>query len=282
MTIQMKVVPGMPLWLVRCDANQLENALLNLAINARDAMPGGGVLTMETANILLDAGMALERDLAPGEYVCLRVRDSGVGMPADVKARAFDPFFTTKPLGQGTGLGLSMIYGFVRQADGAVVIDSEMGQGTTIEICLPRFDGALDAVAAPVPPAERQGAGKDEVVLVVEDEAIVRLLIVEVLSDLGYRALEAADGPGGLRIVQSSQRIDLLVTDIGLPGLNGRQLADAARAKRPGLKILFMTGYAENAAKGSFLEHGMEMITKPFAMDGMAKRIRDMIETGHR
>jgi PAS domain S-box-containing protein len=277
--IHLSVAAGEDLWLVRCDGNQLENALLNLAINARDAMPSGGTMMIDTANTALDAKEARQRDVSAGEYVRLRVMDTGVGMPPNVKERAFDPFYTTKPIGKGTGLGLSMIYGFVRQSDGSVTIDSEFGKGTTIEICLPRFSG--DVLDAPV--EESSGdhrAEANEVVLVVEDEPLVRLLIVETLNDLGYKALETADSAAALRILQSSQRIDLLVSDIGLPGLNGRQLADAARVKRPNLKVLFVTGYAENAAGSSFLEPGMEMIAKPFAMDVLASKIREMIHGG--
>jgi PAS domain S-box-containing protein len=266
------------LWLVRCDSNQLENALLNLAINARDAMPDGGTLSIRCRNVVLDAKQALQRDVAPGAYVCLEVRDTGVGMPADVRARAFEPFYTTKPIGQGTGLGLSMIYGFVRQSEGSARIDSQVGEGTMIEICLPRFQGELDDVVSPNETllAERPETG--QVVLVAEDESVIRLLIVEVINDLGYRALEAVDGQSALRILQSTQRIDLLLTDIGLPGLNGRQVADGGRAIRPALKVLFMTGYAEKAAGKAFLARGMEIITKPFATDALAKRIRGMIE----
>jgi PAS domain S-box-containing protein len=281
-TVDLKIVSDGNLWLVRCDGNQLENALLNLAINARDAMPGGGAITIETVNRTFDPFEARRRDLGAGEFVCLRVIDTGVGMPSEVKARAFDPFYTTKPIGKGTGLGLSMIYGFVRQSDGAVTIDSALGQGTTIEICLPRYKG--EAVAAPSeePPTTDRRAGRDEVVLIVEDQPVVRLLIVDVLNELGYRALETAESAAALRILQSPQRIDLLVTDIGLPGLNGRQLAEAARVTRPNLKVLFATGYAEKAAGSSFLETGMEIITKPFTMDELASKIREMIERGAR
>jgi PAS domain S-box-containing protein len=276
--LKMQIAGTQDIWLVRCDANQLENALLNLAINARDAMPEGGTLTISTSNTVLDAAHALVRDLKPGEYVRLAITDTGVGMAPDVQARAFDPFYTTKPIGQGTGLGLSMIYGFVRQSEGSVRIESEVGQGSTIEICLPRFNGHL------APDADSHGGetmtqgGNAEVVLVVEDEDVVRLLVVEVLNDLGYFALEADDGASALRILQSSQRIDLLATDIGLPDINGRQVADAARTGRPDLKILFMTGYAEIAAGSSFLGSGMEIISKPFTMDSLAMKIREMIE----
>jgi CheY-like chemotaxis protein len=240
-------------------------------------MPNGGVMTIDTANKVLDADQARQGDVRPGEYVRLRVSDTGVGMPPNVKERAFDPFYTTKPLGKGTGLGLSMIYGFVRQSDGAVTIDSELGKGTSVEICLPRHKG--DLVDAPEAESSRDHrAEANEVVLIVEDEAVVRLLIVETLNDLGYQALETADSAAALRILQSPQRVDLLVSDIGLPGLNGRQLADAARVKRPGLKVLFVTGYAESAAGSSFLEPGMGMVAKPFTMDVLASKIREMIE----
>jgi PAS domain S-box-containing protein len=275
--INLSVAACENLWLVRCDGNQLENALLNLAINARDAMPDGGTMTIDTQNKVLDANQARQRDVGAGEYVCLQVIDNGVGMPPSVKARAFDPFYTTKPIGQGTGLGLSMIYGFVRQSNGAVTIESESGKGTSVEICFPRYIGeVVDAPVEDASGAHRSEA--NEVVLVVEDEVLVRLLIVEALDDLGYQALETADSAAALRILQSSQRIDLLVSDIGLPGLNGRQLADAARVKRPGLKVLFVTGYAENAAGSSFLEPGMEIVTKPFTIDVLAGKIREIIE----
>ncbi|MEI9994679.1 MAG: PAS domain S-box protein [Rhizomicrobium sp.] len=277
-TIAMSVVPAADLWLVRCDSNQLENALLNLTINARDAMPEGGRMTISTENIVLGQREALQYELPPGEYVSLRVTDTGVGMPPDVRSRAFDPFYTTKPIGQGTGLGLSMIYGYIRQSDGSVRIESAVGKGTMIEILLPRYVGDA-AVTAAAEDAGDSPAGANEVVLVVEDEAVVRLLIVELLNDLGYLALEAHDGQSALRILQSAQRIDLLVSDIGLPGLNGRQLADAARETRPNLKVLFMTGYAEKAAGSAFLASGMEIVAKPFTMDVLATKIREMIES---
>ncbi len=217
--------------------------------------------------------------MQPGQYVCVCVTDTGVGMSADTVAKAFEPFFTTKPIGQGTGLGLSMIYGFAQQSEGYAKIYSEVGQGTTFKLYLPRHRG--DAAAEEPEPAvgERHTSDCGEVVLVVEDEAVVRGLIVDELQELGYVALEAVDGPTGINVLRSRRRIDLLVTDIGLPGLNGRQVADAARALRPGLKVLFMTGYAENAALASgFLEPGMEMITKPFAMEALAKRIRAIFQ----
>ena len=282
--IRLELVLAGDLWPTLCDPNQLESAVLNLVINARDAMPDGGLLTVETGNASLDAAYAAQaRGVSPGQYVCVRVTDTGTGMPPDVIERAFDPFFTTKPIGQGTGLGLSMIYGFARQSEGACKIHSAVGRGTTVELYLPRHHG--DAPEdGPVPGlAEAHEAGEGEVVLVVEDEPVVRALVVEVLRDLGYRALEAVDGVSGLEVLRSRRRIDLLVTDIGLPGLNGRQMADAARERRPDLEVLFMTGYAESAAiADGFLEPGMAMITKPFAMEALATRIRAMIAGGRR
>lgn len=276
--IAVEVVGAAGLWTVRADAAQLESALLNLCINARDAMPDGGQLTIETANKWLDDRAGRERDLPPGQYVSLCVTDSGTGMTPDVIERAFDPFFTTKPLGRGTGLGLSMIYGFVRQSGGQVRIYSEIDRGTTMCLYFPRYLGdaeADDEVGAD--PVER---GLGETVLVVDDDATVRMLIVEVLSENHYALLEAADGPSALKILENRQRIDLMVTDVGLPGgLNGRQLADAARQMRPELKILFITGYAENAAIGNgHLEPGMAVLAKPFAMSSFANKVREILE----
>jgi PAS domain S-box-containing protein len=278
--ISLELVLAGGLWLTRCDPNQLESAILNLVINARDAMPDGGKLTIETCNAHLDSRYAArERDVKPGQYVCICVTDTGTGMSKETIARAFEPFFTTKPIGQGTGLGLSMIYGFARQSEGYCRIYSEPGQGTTIKIYLPRHHGDADPAEASHLLAELPGSEAGEIVLVVEDETVVRGLIVEVLGELGYQAIEADDGPKGLELLQSKRRIDLLITDIGLPGLNGRQVAEAGRLIRPDLKVLFMTGYAENAALASgFLEPGMAMVTKPFAMDVLATRIRDIIE----
>jgi len=261
------------LWLVRCDANQLENAILNLCINARDASPDGGALSLDVANIVVDEKCAAQRDIAPGEHVRFRVKDSGVGMPQDVIDRAFDPFFTTKPTGQGTGLGLSMVYGFVKQSNGSIRLESHPGHGTTVEICLPRFRGELDGEAE-VKVAEKFVSEQNKFVLIVEDEFMVRFLTVDVCSELGYRPLEAADGAAALKILESSQQIDLLITDIGMPGLNGRQVADAARVSRPDLPILFMTGYAETASSSGFLGKGMEIITKPVSMNMLTDRIR--------
>ncbi|HEV7438009.1 MAG TPA: PAS domain S-box protein [Methylobacterium sp.] len=277
--IEIEVVGAAGLWPVLVDPPQLENALLNLCIDARDAMPDGGRITIETANSWLDARAARDRDLPPGQYLSLCVTDTGTGMTPDVIARAFDPFFTTKPIGQGTGLGLSMIYGFVRQSGGQVRIYSELGQGTTMCLYLPRHYGATQEADMLADLAGAPRAEQGETVLIVDDEPTVRMLVTEVLEDLGYTAIEAADGPSGLKVLRSDLRIDLLVTDVGLPGgMNGRQVADAGRAVRPHLKILFITGYAENAAVGNgHLEPGMQVLTKPFAMETLAARIRELI-----
>ncbi|MFC0385998.1 PAS domain-containing protein [Muricoccus vinaceus] len=267
------------LWTTLVDPGQLENALLNLCINARDAMLGGGKITIETGNRWLDERGARERDLAPGQYVSLCVSDTGTGMSKDLIARAFDPFFTTKPIGMGTGLGLSMIHGFTKQSGGQVRIYSEVGQGTMVCIYLPRHLGEAEAaeLAPEVAVVPRAKAG--QTVLVVDDEPTVRMLVTEVLEDLGYTALEAADGVAGLQVLQSDVRIDLLVTDVGLPGgLNGRQVADAARVARPALRVLFITGYAENAVLShGHLSPGMHVLTKPFAIDALASRIKELI-----
>ncbi len=276
--VELATVLHAGLWSALADANQLESALLNLAINARDAMPSGGRLTIETADARLDEAYArAQDDVAAGEYVAISVSDTGTGMAPEVVDKAFDPFFTTKPIGQGTGLGLSMIYGFAKQSNGHVRIYSEVGQGTTVKLYLPRAPVAAaqegEQAAAEAP------RGRGETVLVVEDEPGVRLLVTEVLDELGYDCIEAADARAAIPILQSERRIDLLVTDVGLPNMNGRQLADIARQARPDLRVLFITGYAQNAAvRGGFLGPGMEMLTKPFALDTLAAKIREMIE----
>jgi len=278
-SVQVETAGRPDLWTALVDPSQLENALLNLCINARDAMPEGGRIVIETDNRRIDAPAARRQDMPEGQYLSLSVSDTGTGMPPDVIAKAFDPFFTTKPLGQGTGLGLSMIYGFAKQSGGQVRIHSEEGRGTTVGIYLPRHQGG----AEPDEPTPEAGllplAEAGETVLVVDDEPTVRMLVTDVLGDLGYTAIEAADGASGLKVLQSEARIDLLVTDVGLPGgLNGRQMADAARVSRPGLKVLFITGFAENALLASGdLDPGMSVLTKPFAVDTLAARIRALI-----
>ncbi|MHC8320230.1 ATP-binding protein [Pseudomonas sp. GB2N2] len=267
-----------PLWVAEADPNQLESALLNLVINARDAMPDGGKLMVNTRNQHLDASVIeAHGNLAPGDYVVLSVTDNGCGMPQSTINRAFDPFFTTKPIGQGTGLGLSMIYGFSKQSRGHVAIQSQVGEGTTVSLYLPRFGGDLPEEN----PADIQHplfAQKGETVLIVEDDPAVRVLVSTVLSELGYAFVEAGDADGAVPILDSAQRIDLMISDVGLPGMNGRQLAEIGRQYRPELKVLFITGYAEHAAvRGGFLDPGMQMITKPFTFDLLTAKVREMI-----
>jgi PAS domain S-box-containing protein len=261
-----------------CDANQLESALLNLAINARDAMPAGGTLTLRSDCVEIGPAEASRRGVAPGWFVCLAVCDTGIGMPPGVAGKAFDPFFTTKPLGQGTGLGLSMVYGFAGQSGGFASIDSVLGQGTTVSIYLP---ASADTGVPGTPPQAvvqaRDGAGAT--ILVVEDEPAVLDMLRDLFGEAGYRVLVAANGIEAQERFDSGLRIDLLITDVGLPGLNGRQVADAARLKMPHLPVLFMTGYAELAATtGGFLEPGMALIAKPFSIDAMFERVQQMLE----
>ncbi|WKC47237.1 MULTISPECIES: ATP-binding protein [Pseudomonas] len=267
-----------PLWTAEADPNQLESALLNLVINARDAMPNGGNLTVETSNRHLDSVFtAAYGTLQPGDYVELSVSDSGCGIPESLMGRVFDPFFTTKPIGQGTGLGLSMIYGFARQSGGHVTIHSEVGKGTTVSLFLPRFVGEM-VVAEAANPARLPFANAGETVLIVEDDPAVRVLVSAVLKELGYAFVEAGDANTALPIIESDQRIDLMISDVGLPGMNGRQLAEIGRQIRPELKVLFITGYAEHAAvRGGFLDPGMQLITKPFTFDLLTAKVREMI-----
>ncbi len=262
-------------WTVLVDPHQLENALLNLCINARDAMPDGGRLTIHLDNLSFDAAAADERGLPrPGDYLSLCVIDTGVGMPPDVVDRAFDPFFTTKPIGSGTGLGLSMVHGFVHQSGGAVHITSAPGEGTTLCLLLPRHLGSAPPGGAAAPGPAGTIEGRSGTVLLVDDEQSVRLLVAEVLEEAGYHVLQAAEATGALAFVRGHDAIDLLVTDVGMPGLNGRQLADAARSLRPGLRVLFITGYAENAALGAGqLDPDMQVLTKPFKLDRLVARI---------
>ena len=280
-SITVESVHAAGLWPVMVDPSQLENALLNLCINARDAMPDGGKLTIETGNRWLDQRAAAQRDLAPGQYVSLCVSDTGTGMSADVIAKAFEPFFTTKPIGLGTGLGLSMIYGFVKQSGGQVRIYSEPGQGTMVCLYLPRFVGELDDAEAQGEMDATPHSEEGETILVIDDEPTVRMLAAEVLSELGYATIEAEDGPEGLAVLNSNRRVDLLITDVGLPGgMNGRQVADAARLARPGLKVLYITGYAENAVLShGHLDPGMHILTKPFAMEDLGRRVSQILQS---
>ncbi|CAM3194060.1 MULTISPECIES: PAS domain-containing hybrid sensor histidine kinase/response regulator [Sphingomonas] len=272
------------LWTVLVDAPQLENALLNLCINARDAMPDGGRITIEMVNRHLDKGNARFADIPDGEYLALCVTDTGTGMTPDVMEKAFDPFFTTKPLGQGTGLGLSMIYGFAQQSGGQVRIRSAPGEGTTVFLYLPRHDGPAESEGKDATGVTASTSGAGETVLVVDDEATVRMMITDVLRDMGYRVIEAADSVEGLAVLRSDERIDLLVTDVGLPGgMNGRQLADAARELRHELNVMFVTGYAENAVLNSgHLSPGMQLLTKPFTVDALVMGVQAAMGAGAR
>ena len=278
-SITVETVLAGGLWATFVDANQLENSLLNLAVNARDAMPDGGKLTIEAANVYLDDHYAATADVPAGQYVGLFVRDTGLGMPPDVVAQAFDPFFTTKEIGQGTGLGLSQVYGFVKQSGGHVKIESELGAGTTVKIYLPRLlvsDGATDvpAVNMSVPRAD------GETILVVEDEAGVRRFAVEMLQELGYHVLDAPDGASGLRMLDAHPEITLLFTDVGLPGgMNGRRMADEALRRRPDLKVLFTSGYTGDAiVHHGRLDPDVQLIVKPFTFDGLATKLRRVLD----
>jgi CheY-like chemotaxis protein len=277
--IDLEVADADELWRTSVDPHQLENALLNLCINARDAMPDGGRLVIETANRPLDPRVARTRDLPPGQYVSLCVSDTGAGMPPEVVERAFDPFFTTKPLGMGTGLGLSMIYGFAKQSGGQVRIHSAVGQGTTVCIYLPRHEGEEVPEHGQAQPMQAPSAREGETVLIVDDEPTLRMLLLEVLQDSGYQVIEAPDGAVALKVLESKRRIDLLISDVGLPGgMNGRQVADAARSMRPELKVLFITGYAEHAVVGNGqLGADMEVLIKPFAIEDLNARVKALL-----
>jgi CheY-like chemotaxis protein len=276
--VQVETVASAGLWLVEADRVQLESALLNLALNARDAMPDGGKLTIETANAYLDENYCrTQTDLTPGQYVVISVSDSGAGMTAPVLARAFEPFFTTKAAGQGTGLGLSQVYGFVKQSGGHVKIYSEPGHGTTVKVYLPRLrvdPSALDAPEAPVV------GGKAETVLVVEDDSEVRTYVVEVLRDLDYSVLEAGDAEAALKMLGAQgANVALLLTDVVLPGMNGRLLADEAQRAHPHLKVLFMTGYSRNAiVHQGKLDAGVELLQKPITQAALASKVRAVLD----
>ncbi|VVP71450.1 Sensor histidine kinase RcsC [Pseudomonas fluorescens] len=280
-SITVETLGASGVWLTLVDASQLENALLNLCINARDAMPHGGRITIETAPVWVDAATASAHDLTPGEYLTLTVSDTGTGMTPEVMAKAFDPFFTTKPIGQGTGLGLSMIYGFAKQSGGQARIASHVGRGTAISLYLPRYQGHAIEAAPELGSACAIPAERGETILIVDDEPSVRTLLMDVLGGLDYSLIEASDSITGLKILRSDVHIDLLITDVGLPGgMNGRQMADAGREMRPTLKTLFITGYAESTIIGdNSLGPGMQVLTKPFAIDTLTARVRELIES---
>jgi CheY-like chemotaxis protein len=281
--VQLEARLGASIWAIECDPNQLESALLNLAINARDAMPGGGRLTIETANTVLDAAYtARHADVEPGEYVSIRVADNGTGMTPEVAARAFDPFFTTKPQGQGTGLGLSMIYGFAKQSGGHIAIDTAPGAGTVIRLKLPRYRGEAMADSRAAAANGALPATGQATLMLVDDEEQLRELLAEMLEMLNYHVVQAGDAAAALGMMDAGQQADLLITDVGLPGgVNGRQLAEAARLRHPGLKVLFITGYAEDApTRNGMLEPAMEVLTKPFSLDALAQRVDVMLKAG--
>jgi PAS domain S-box-containing protein len=279
-SIKLECAMSTGLWPCLCDPNQLENAILNLCINARDAMPDGGRLTLEAANTSLDESVAQQRDMPPGEYVAVCVSDTGVGIPPEVLSRVFEPFFTTKPAGKGTGLGLSMIYGFAKQSNGEVRVYSEVGQGTTVKIFLPRHHGEAAEETGSSKNMEAPKANAGETVLIVDDDSTMRMLVGDTLGELGYQAIEAGDASSALRVLESDARIDLLVSDVGLPGeFDGKQLVDAARQNRPGLKVLYITGYAEHAAiSNGRLDTGVHVMSKPFAMGRLAERVKSILD----
>jgi CheY-like chemotaxis protein len=279
-SVALETVLAGGLWRTIADTNQLENVLLNLAVNARDAMPQGGKLTIETANTFLDEAYAAEHDdVGPGQYVMIAVSDTGIGMDRQTQDRVFEPFFTTKDAGHGTGLGLSQVYGFIKQSNGHVKLYSEPGQGTAVKLYLPRLmadepDEVVDKVHQTVV------HGRGETILVVEDEPAVREYSASSLRELGYRVLAAGDGKAALRLLARDEAIALLFTDVGLPGgMTGRQLVEAARARRPKLKVVYTTGYARNAiVHGGVLDPGTEMLPKPFSLAALAAKIRAVLD----
>jgi signal transduction histidine kinase len=282
-TIRIETVLAGGLWRTHADASQLENVLLNLCINARDAMPDGGKLTIETVNAHLDEAYATDHtDVPPGQYVLLAVTDTGVGMPMPVVEKAFDPFFTTKGDGKGTGLGLSQVFGFVKQTGGHIKIYSEVGRGTTIKIYLPRFRSTndLDRAVSDLTPmniSDMQGTAS-ELILVVEDEERLRHTVVEALLELGYTVLQADSAVSGLRMLDSNPQVTLLFTDIVMPDVNGRTLADEAQRRHPNLKVLFMTGYTRNAVvHNGMLDSGVHLLSKPFTIEQLAAKVRSIL-----
>lgn len=287
--IQRTVGPGIrleselqaSLWTALVDASQLENTLLNLCINARDAMPGGGVIKTSTRNLWIDAARGMALNLPEGEYLSLAVSDDGVGMPPQIVARAVEPFFTTKPIGEGTGLGLSMAYGFAKQSGGQMRIVSVVGEGTTVTLYLPRHAGVpqADTASGTAAGLEPVGQRQSKTVLVVDDEPTIRLLVTDVLEELGLNVIEASDSAAGLALLQSDVTIDLLISDVGLPGgMNGRQMADAGLLARQGMPVLLITGYAENSLlTDGQLAPGITVLTKPFGLDALASRVRELL-----
>ena len=278
-TIHVEIVAGAGLWRIEADASELESALLNLAVNARDAMPNGGKITLETANSYLDERYAVQHDgISPGQYVSISMTDTGAGMDAETISHAFEPFFTTKAVGKGTGLGLSQVYGFVKQSGGHVNIYSEIDVGTTVRIYLPRLH-AQEQADEESTSAEAPRSAMREVVLVVEDDEAVRALSVDTLRELGYEVIQAHDGPSAIAALESHQRVDLLFTDVVLPGgMNGAQVASLATARAPGLKVLFTTGYSRNAiVHQGRLDSGVQLLTKPFTFEELARKVSEVL-----
>ena len=279
--IDLQVSLDADLWHIEVDAQQLREAIDNLLSNARDAMPNGGELRIHAGNRRQGKPLPGGHPLASGDYVLLSVHDNGCGMPQSSVDRAFDPFFTTKPIGQGTGLGLSMVYGFSRQSQGHVALYSSIGHGTQVELYLPRHVGDVQGAPAPAPGPPPEANGSDRV-LIVEDDHTVRQLVHETLAEQGYQCCEVADASLALSVLRSDRPIDLLISDVGLPGMNGRQLAEIARKLRPGLKVLFITGYAENATScRGFLDPGMQMINKPFKFTQLTRKVAQMLGPGN-
>ena len=277
--IRIETVAAGGLWTVHADAQQLESAILNVAINARDAMPDGGKLTIETANAYLDEAYCRQHaEIEPGQFVMVAITDTGTGMPPEVAARVFDPFFTTKPAGKGTGLGLSQVYGFVKQSHGHIKVYSEVGAGTSVKIYLPRLRGDAAEIkrtaAAPVRTGDRS-----EIVLVVEDDALMRRLTAETLQELGYTVYESENAAGALAILDRVTDVKLLFTDVVMPDMNGKRLADEALRRRAGLRVLFTTGYTANAVvHGGVLDPGVNFISKPFTLDQLAAKVRAVLD----
>jgi signal transduction histidine kinase len=277
--IQIEPVAAAGLWTINADSQQLENAILNIAINSRDAMPDGGKLTIETANTYLDeAYCKLNPEVEPGQFAMIAITDTGTGMAPDVAARAFDPFFTTKGAGKGTGLGLSQVYGFVKQSHGHIKVYSETGAGTTIKIYLPRLSGAAQEIRRATPEPMRTGE-RSEIILVVEDDAMMRRLTTEALHELGYTVFDSENAANALATLDRVANVKLLFTDVVMPDVNGKKLADEAVRRRPGLKVIFTTGYTANAVvHGGVLDQGVHFISKPFTLDQLAAKVRAVLD----
>jgi CheY-like chemotaxis protein len=281
-TIAIEMVLAGGLWRTHADVHGLENTLVNLAVNARDAMPEGGKLTFETANAFLDEAYATEHpEVVAGQYVMIAVTDTGEGMPPDVLDRVFEPFYTTKPTGAGTGLGLSQVYGFIKQSGGHVKIYSEPGVGTSVKLYLPRHQAAKSAHQNPprkTPPTVARRGGR-ELILIVEDDADVRRVTVEMLEELNYATLQAEDGADALRLIESAPDIALLLTDVVMPNMNGRALADATAQIRPDLKVLFTTGYTRNAIiHNGVLDEGVNLLIKPYTIDDLSRKLHELFK----